>query len=645
MRTPHLVFFFLIGLFFSCSTPHEPSVQKNAPFASKWEDDQLREIHELKNSRNTSGLLEFLEHSQAQYRAEAAMALGSVQDTLALAALDSAAHDPEPEVRMMVAFALGQLRHPKASTPLINLIERDTTTAVRTEALEALGKTMAPDAAEFLASYVPQFLFDESGQAWGIYRLSLGGYADATHVSTMAQLLRSPYEESRLAAAYFFSRFHNAVPDSVMSQLALSADKDAVAEIRMAAIRALAFHPAENRENLLASMIITAAHPGIRVNAIEALTQIGADGASEQVWQGVFDGNPNVALTAANFFVNHFASGLTEQIKQQAGVHPNPAVRAALLRARMDHAPTAVIANQVKHEIAQAENMQVADDFVSALASDANQAAYLDSLLKSGNPILATAALQALHGHFRKAPPDCKHLNELSETVFETNDFGMLAYWATMVRDEALSFSTCFTGLNAIRSTMNNLPLPEAIEAWTELNTAQAFLSGEAPLASPVLDYQPINWVALDTLPQEAVAVVNTTQGAIKLLLLPEDAPATVAYFIELIKSSYYTDKPFHRVVPNFVVQTGCSRGDGYGGMDRILRSEFSPLHYGPGVVGMASAGKDTESSQWFITHRTTPRLDGRYTIFAAVLEGMDVVWQLSESDRITSIQLVQSQK
>lgn len=641
MRTPHLVFCLLIGLFFSCSAPHEPAAQQNIAFATKWGDEQLREIHELKNSRNTSGLLGFLEHPQAQYRAEAAMALGSVQDTSALSALDSATRDAEPEVRMMAAFALGQLRHKKAAVPLIKLIERDTTTAVRTEALEALGKTESPEAAAFLASYVPRFLFDESGQAWGIYRLSIGGHAHAAYVATMSPLLRSPYEESRLAAAYFFSRYHHSIPDSVQNQLALSAQRDAVAEVRMAATRALAYHPAQNRERLLASMVISADHPGIRVNAIEALTKINAVAVSSELWQGVFDGNPNVAVAAARFFITYFEPGLKEQMVQQTRVHPNPAVRAALLTALMTHAPTPEMANRAKGEIAQTENMQVADDFVRSLAADANQSDYLDSLFKSDNPILATAALGALHEQFRKNPPSCERLNELSEHVLATHDFGMLAYWATMVRDEKLRFSTCFSDAKAIRTAMNNLPLPEAIEAWTELNTTQAFLSGEAQLPMPAFDYLPINWNALDTLPQEAIVVVNTTQGAIKLLLLPEDAPATVAYFLELVKSGYYTDKPFHRVVPNFVVQTGCSRGDGYGGMDRILRSEFSPLHYGPGVVGMASAGKDTESSQWFITHRTTPHLDGRYTIFAAVLEGMAVLWQLAETDRIIGVERV----
>jgi cyclophilin family peptidyl-prolyl cis-trans isomerase len=90
-----------------------------------------------------------------------------------------------------------------------------------------------------------------------------------------------------------------------------------------------------------------------------------------------------------------------------------------------------------------------------------------------------------------------------------------------------------------------------------------------------------------------------------------------------------------HRVVPNFVIQDGCPRGDGVGGPAFTIGSELGPLYYEEGSVGMASAGKDTEGSQWFITHSPTPHLDGRYTIFAKVVEGMDVVHKIEIGDKI----------
>ncbi|MBL7831964.1 MAG: peptidylprolyl isomerase, partial [Saprospiraceae bacterium] len=121
--------------------------------------------------------------------------------------------------------------------------------------------------------------------------------------------------------------------------------------------------------------------------------------------------------------------------------------------------------------------------------------------------------------------------------------------------------------------------------------------------------------------------------------LLPEQAPASVSNFIQLAQSGFFNNKYFHRVVPNFVIQSGCPRGDGYGSLNYTIRSELPPLHYdGEGYVGMASAGNHTECTQWFITHSPTPHLDGNYTIFGKVTEGMLVVHQITQGDLINKI-------
>jgi len=91
-------------------------------------------------------------------------------------------------------------------------------------------------------------------------------------------------------------------------------------------------------------------------------------------------------------------------------------------------------------------------------------------------------------------------------------------------------------------------------------------------------------------------------------------------------------------VVPNFVIQGGCNRGDGWGSEDYSIRSEFSQRRYTTGSVGMASAGKDTEGTQWFITYSPTPHLDGRYTIFAEVVQGLAVLDYIQVGDKVTDV-------
>ena len=128
-------------------------------------------------------------------------------------------------------------------------------------------------------------------------------------------------------------------------------------------------------------------------------------------------------------------------------------------------------------------------------------------------------------------------------------------------------------------------------------------------------------------------AVIHTARGDIIVALCPNEAPLTVYSFIHLARSHYFDGLTFHRVVPNFVAQGGDPRGDGWGGPGYTIRCEYNPLRYVRGAVGMALAGKDTGGSQFFITHSPQPRLDGRYTIFGQVIEGLDVLDKLTEGD------------
>ncbi|MCL4111908.1 UNVERIFIED_CONTAM: hypothetical protein GTU68_063560 [Idotea baltica] len=147
-----------------------------------------------------------------------------------------------------------------------------------------------------------------------------------------------------------------------------------------------------------------------------------------------------------------------------------------------------------------------------------------------------------------------------------------------------------------------------------------------------------IDWNILENHPNPTARIL-TTKGGFTVELFPLEAPGTVSNFIDLTNLNYFTDKPFHRVVPGFVIQGGCNRGDGYGSMDYSIRSELSMLYYDePGYLGMASAGNHTESAQWFVTQGAAPHLDGKYTIFGKVIDGIEIVYAMEVGDRIEGI-------
>jgi len=136
-------------------------------------------------------------------------------------------------------------------------------------------------------------------------------------------------------------------------------------------------------------------------------------------------------------------------------------------------------------------------------------------------------------------------------------------------------------------------------------------------------------------------AEIVTENGSFTISFLPGYAPVTVGSFCYLAEKDFFKGVPFHRVVPGFVIQGGDPTGTGYGGPGYEIVSEFSPLEFNTGMVGMASAGKDTEGSQWFVTTGNYPHLNGKYTIFAEVLKGMDAVDKLTQDTRITGINLI----
>lgn len=207
------------------------------------------------------------------------------------------------------------------------------------------------------------------------------------------------------------------------------------------------------------------------------------------------------------------------------------------------------------------------------------------------------------------------------------------------LRDSVVHYSNYLLGLQ------KSLTMPRDFEAWVDLEKTICFLQKRPYTYASWFSTgyaNPVDWNYIVRIPSEQKVKITTNKGVIVIQCKVDQAPASVANFLKLVDSGYYNKKYFHRMVPDFVVQGGCPRGDGWGALNWAQRSEFSPeLRYKPGSVGLASAGKDSEGVQFFITHTYTTNLDGRYTIFAEVIEGMDIVHQLVIGDQIVSIERV----
>ncbi len=136
-------------------------------------------------------------------------------------------------------------------------------------------------------------------------------------------------------------------------------------------------------------------------------------------------------------------------------------------------------------------------------------------------------------------------------------------------------------------------------------------------------------------------AVIYTNRGEIEMELYFDAAPLTVYNFMKLAQSGFYDNLAFFRVVPNFVIQGGDPRNDGWGGPGYTIRSEFNNITYNRGCVGMATSGKDSGGSQFFITLSPQPHLDARYTLFGKVIMGMEVVDRIERGDKILRVKIM----
>jgi peptidyl-prolyl cis-trans isomerase B (cyclophilin B) len=140
------------------------------------------------------------------------------------------------------------------------------------------------------------------------------------------------------------------------------------------------------------------------------------------------------------------------------------------------------------------------------------------------------------------------------------------------------------------------------------------------------------------------MAEVSTSKGLINIELFADQAPVTVSNFVNLANRGYYDGLGFHRVIADFMIQGGCPLGSGTGGPGYQFEDECHPdlKHDRPGILSMANAGPATNGSQFFITHIETPWLDGKHTVFGAVVSAADqgIVDAICEGDSIESVRI-----
>ena len=223
-------------------------------------------------------------------------------------------------------------------------------------------------------------------------------------------------------------------------------------------------------------------------------------------------------------------------------------------------------------------------------------------------------------------------------TLWQLNDLGIVSLICEVIPAQFQYFKDSKGWISRMEQQLKTFALPQEIESYEAVRMCLEKIDPQNRQKQNIPISHPIDWDLAARIPSDAQVQVETNTGRFTIQLHIDVAPGSVVNFVSLMQSGFYDNKYFHRMVPNFVIQGGCPRGDGMGSTPYTIRSEFSQLTYLTGTIGLASSGRDTESCQWFMSHLPTPHLDGRYTIFGKVVAGLSVAQQLCIGDQIISI-------
>ncbi len=659
-------FYLLLLLLFSQCIPVQEEIITEVTIDLK--DPVLRQIFDFQDQRNTDSLYNWIRHKNPAYRYATAMAFASVQDNKALDSLAVLLKDDVEKVRITAAYAIGQLRDEIAEPVLVNAFQKHDSLAASDQynraILEGVGKCASPNFLKSLATISTYTKTDTAlleGQALGIYRYALRNFTIPEGTQKMVDFLEdSDYPESvKIIAANYLARGQNLQLDSsIAAPLIIAYNQNSNPNIQMALAIALGKTKDQDARAILAREIRENTDYRVKCNVIRAFGNFEYNEIQEYVLESLSDKNIHVASSAAQFLVNHGISSSARSYRTIAkDTTLNWQVRTALYRAANKHLPyyeeatKGRINQELRNRFQSAVNpYEKAAILVALSESSWNYRFINEQRLLATNPIERTATMEALAYIANKPDFDRffgigkrsvkRDLGGYFVDAINSGDPALVAIAAGVISKPELDFKAIIDSTAFLDQALAKLSLPKEFETYNALQKAIDYFKGSASVKKEIPDFNhPIDWLVIESLEEGAKVIVQTQKGNIVLEMLTELAPGSVSNFIQLAKNGFFDGKSIHRVVPNFVVQTGCTRGDGWGLLDYSIRTEVPMVYYDQeGYVGMASIGKDTECTQWFITHSPTPHLDGKYTIFAKVVDGMDAVHKITIGDKIEKV-------
>lgn len=677
MRILYFIIFGSLSLAWACVPPEVGARRDKNKIQVDLSDPQVQQLFQFRDERRADSLKVYFKDPDATLRYVAALAFASFGDSTAVDALAPLLDDPVDEVRVAAAFSLGQTRSPKAVPLLIKAFEREDSLSdyqrFNAVVLEAVGKCGDAEDLRNIAAvttYQPTDTLLLEGQCRAIYRFGLRHIVDTAATTRMIAYLveeRLPHP-ARLIAAHYLAQVEEVTPDSLQSvRIAAAYVRSGNPEVRMALATALGKSASKPAFAILSKVIQTERDWRVQCNLIQALGKFEYDTVRNLVLPFISNPNLHISRTAAEFFIKNGQAKDGDYYWRIANDRENQNLpwptKAALFRASnrwlssWDNKESKdYVVYRIREMFLQSNDPYERAAWLGALSEYGWQYRFIyEKGMGDAHPVVKTAAAEALTAIAGRedfyrifgegARGARRELYGYFRAIITAGDAGAIASIAPALESTLLNFKEISdsTRIPDLQNALSKLKMPRDLEAYTALNKTLAYFEGiPAPAPFKPAFNHPIEWQTLANFTGATRVRIQTKYGEMLLELYPQWAPGSVANFLKLAGEGFYNGKIAHRVVPNFVVQSGCPRGDGYGALDYTLRTEIGLAWYdGAGYLGMASAGPDTEGTQWFITHAPTPRLDGRYTIFGRVKTGLEVLNQIQPGDVIEKVSIL----
>lgn len=632
-------------------------------------DSVYRRIIDFQDQRLTDSLKQYFYADNPTYRYASVLAMASVQDNSVSVQIAERLHDDVSEVREVAAYALGQIGNMDYQDSLISVFGKYDTlnpnNHFNENILEAIGKIGNDKYLKSLATikgYRPTDTLLILGQTKGLYRYITRGKSVPEGTERIIDLVDSRIysKEIRVLGSYYLVRAKKDDLKNYVFRLnnMFKKEKNPVIKMNLA----ITLGKTQNRESLRAlKEILENEKTGnsVKVNIIKAFGNFEYIDVAETVIKFLEDKNNRVAYAAANYLYNFGEPNDVVIYRRTAKKNLPWAVKSRLYAAILKHVPSYFSKTKsasvwdVKKKISISENPFEKAAYIRALGENIESFKPIYELgYKAPEVLVRTASMEALAIMIRKPEllklPKWKikkfkeNIKKVILEAFGSGDVGLIASAVEVLNNSVIDFKSEFEDLDFISESKKKLLLPKDIEAYNAIGKLENKWLNKTFVPYKIKYNNPIDWNLFDKLSDKPMVSISTNKGKFTVELYKNESPGSVVNFAKLAEDKFFEGKKFHRVVPNFVIQTGGTRGDGYGSLNYTIRSEFARLNYNSsGIVGMASAGKDTESTQWFVTLAPAPHLDGRYTVFGKVIDGKKVIDKIEIGDIIEEVVLM----